>query len=84
MPPQEQPTIADHDAQRAGHLLMLEFGSRTQFDDPSLDYRRLFSERGLGGHPPGRGGDPIAHAAGSGVLTHSRLREKTRALAGDQ
>ena len=40
----EQPTLADHDAQRAGHRLMLEFGSRTQFDDPSLEYRRLFSE----------------------------------------
>ena len=23
---------------------MLEFGSRAQFDDPSLEYRRLFSE----------------------------------------
>src|SRR6478672_10319586 len=40
----EQPTVADHDAQRAGHILMLEFGSRTEFDDPSLEYRRLFSE----------------------------------------
>src|SRR5882762_11591982 len=44
MSSQEQSTIADHDAQRAGHLLMLEFGSRTQFDDPTLEYRRLFSE----------------------------------------
>ncbi len=33
-----------HDPQRAHHLLMLEFGSRTQFDDPKLEYRRLFSE----------------------------------------
>jgi hypothetical protein len=31
----------------------------------------------------GRGGDPIAHAAGSGVLTHSRLGE-VRALARDR
>src|SRR6202795_3067778 len=41
---QAPPTLTDHDAQRAGHLLMLEFGSRTQFDDPQLEYRRLFSE----------------------------------------
>ena len=41
---QEPPTLALHDAQRAHHLLMLEFGSRTQFDDPKLEYRRLFSE----------------------------------------
>ena len=25
-------------------MLMLEFGSRTEFDDPQLEYRRLFSE----------------------------------------
>jgi aquaporin Z len=25
-------------------MLMLEFGSRTEFDDPTLEYRRLFSE----------------------------------------
>ena len=24
--------------------MMLEFGSRTEFDDPKLEYRRLFSE----------------------------------------
>ena len=41
---QEPPTLALHDAQRAHHLLILEFGSRTQFDDPKLEYRRLFSE----------------------------------------
>jgi aquaporin Z len=29
---------------RAQHLLMLEFGDRADFDDPSLEYRRLFSE----------------------------------------
>ena len=33
-----------HDPERARHLLMLEFGSRSQFDDPRLEYRRLFSE----------------------------------------
>jgi len=29
---------------RARHLLALEFGSKAQFDDPSLEWRRLFSE----------------------------------------
>src|SRR6202034_2614939 len=29
---------------RARHLLALEFGSKEQFDDPSLEWRRLFSE----------------------------------------
>jgi aquaporin Z len=44
MPIQEPTTVTVHDPQRARHLLMLEFGSRTQFDDPKLEYRRLFSE----------------------------------------
>ena len=34
----------DHDRARALHLLTLEFGSRADFDDPRLAYRRLFSE----------------------------------------
>ncbi len=42
--PDQQPTLALHDPERARHLLMLEFGSRSQFDDPRLEYRRLFSE----------------------------------------
>ena len=29
---------------RTRHLLALEFGSRAQFDDPRLEWRRLFSE----------------------------------------
>jgi aquaporin Z len=29
---------------RTRHLLALEFGSKAQFDDPSLEWRRLFSE----------------------------------------
>jgi aquaporin Z len=29
---------------RARNLLALEFGSRTEFDDPALEWRRLFSE----------------------------------------
>src|SRR3954464_10652140 len=33
-----------HDRPRAEHLLMLEFGSRDEFDDTRLEYRRLFSE----------------------------------------
>ena len=41
---QQPPALAAHDPQRANHLLMLEFGDRTQFDDPSHEYRRLFSE----------------------------------------
>ena len=44
MPVEEPSTLAIHDAQRAHHLLMMEFGSRTDFDDPKLEYRRLFSE----------------------------------------
>src|SRR6476659_528211 len=29
---------------RAQHLLILEFGDRADFDDPRLEWRRLFSE----------------------------------------
>lgn len=36
--------LSDHDAARARHLLMLEFGSRADFDNPRLAYRRLFAE----------------------------------------
>jgi aquaporin Z len=42
--PQQSPILQGHDPERAHHILMLEFGSRTQFDDPRLEYRRLFSE----------------------------------------
>src|ERR1039458_9022128 len=41
---QQAPTLTVHDPERAHHLLMMEFGSRTDFDDPKLEYRRLFSE----------------------------------------
>jgi aquaporin Z len=44
MPLQEPANVTLQDPQRAHHLLMLEFGSRTEFDDPQLEYRRLFSE----------------------------------------
>lgn len=44
IPDREGAALAAHDAQRARHLWMLEFGSRTDFDDPSLAYRRLFAE----------------------------------------
>ncbi|HET9105442.1 MAG TPA: aquaporin [Solirubrobacteraceae bacterium] len=44
LPDRERPTLAAHDAQRARHLWMLEFGSRNEFNDPSLAYRRLFAE----------------------------------------
>ena len=36
--------LAAHDPQRARHLTMLAFGSRAEFEDPSLAYRRLFAE----------------------------------------
>ena len=44
MPIQESPNVVIHDPERAHHLLMLEFGDRRDFDDPKLEYRRLFSE----------------------------------------
>src|SRR5271167_2615503 len=44
MPIQDSSTLTIHDAPRARHLLMLEFGDRNDFDDPTLEYRRLFSE----------------------------------------
>jgi aquaporin Z len=36
--------LSEHDQARARGLLLLEFGSRADFDDPALEYRRLFSE----------------------------------------
>jgi aquaporin Z len=36
--------LTAHDSERARHLIMLEFGSREDFADPSLAYRRLFGE----------------------------------------
>jgi aquaporin Z len=44
IPDRERATLAAHDAQRARRLWMLEFGSRNEFNDPSLAYRRLFAE----------------------------------------
>ncbi len=41
---QGHPDLASHDLPRAQRLLMLEFGDRRNFDDPRLEYRRLFSE----------------------------------------
>jgi len=41
---QQLPPVITHDLPRAQRLLMLEFGSRDEFDDPRLEYRRLFSE----------------------------------------
>jgi aquaporin Z len=40
----EQAIIPIHDAPRAQRILTLEFGSREDFEDPRLEYRRLFSE----------------------------------------
>ena len=43
--PDSQPLAPKvHDPDRAEHLLTLEFGSRDDFDNPKLEYRRLFSE----------------------------------------
>jgi aquaporin Z len=44
LPDPQRATVAAHDPQRARHLWMLEFGSREEFNDPSLAYRRLFAE----------------------------------------
>jgi aquaporin Z len=44
VPDRERASLAGHDAQRARGLWMLEFGSRREFEDPSLAYRRLFAE----------------------------------------
>ena len=59
MPIQDIPPT--HDAQRADHLLMMEFEDRAQFGDPKLEYRRLFSEL-LGTFMP------VLVAAGGGLL----------------
>jgi aquaporin Z len=37
-------TLSAHDPARARHLMLLEFGSRDEFDDPDLGYRRVFGE----------------------------------------
>jgi aquaporin Z len=44
MPIQDPSSVVVNDPQRAHHLLTLEFGDRQDFDDPQLEYRRLFSE----------------------------------------
>ena len=41
--PDQMPHVI-HDVPRAERILTLEFGSREDFADPSLEYRRLFSE----------------------------------------
>ena len=40
----QPPPVTIHDLPRAQRFLMLEFGSRDEWDDPRLEYRRLFSE----------------------------------------
>jgi aquaporin Z len=44
MPKPEHAVLTPQDLARARHLSMLEFGSRRDFNDPRLAYRRLFSE----------------------------------------
>jgi aquaporin Z len=41
--PKATPLVV-HDPDRARHMAMLEFGSRDDFNDPALAYRRLFGE----------------------------------------
>ena len=41
---QQTPTLTVHDPERATPPVDARVGSRTQFDDPKLEYRRLFSE----------------------------------------
>ena len=40
----DQSRLVTHDLPRAERILTLEFGSREDFENPSLEYRRLFSE----------------------------------------
>jgi aquaporin Z len=60
----EPSALAAHDAQRARHLWMLEFGSRNEFNDPRLAYRRLFAEL--------LGTFMLALVAAGGGLLHAR------------
>jgi aquaporin Z len=42
---EEHPTLlSDHDSVRARRMLHQTYGSRDEFEDPGLEYRRLFSE----------------------------------------
>jgi aquaporin Z len=43
-PSTDRPDSTDESAQRVRHRLALEFGSRQEWDDPALEWRRLFSE----------------------------------------
>jgi len=42
--PSPSPLVPEHDRDRAQRILHLEFGSRAEFEDPSHEYRRWFSE----------------------------------------
>src|ERR1700722_9848035 len=44
LPNGERVQVTAREAERARHLWWLEFGSRDEFEDPSLEYRRLFAE----------------------------------------
>ena len=68
MPRQDSPGVVVHDPERAHDLLMLEFGDRKDFDDPRLEYRRLFSEL-LGTFML------VLVAAGGGILHAKKLAE---------
>ena len=51
-------------------MLMLEFGSREEFDDPRLEYRRLFSET--------LGTFMLVLAAAGGGLLHAKGESASR------
>ena len=44
MDAQQPIALGERDQQRARHRLVLEFGSREEFEDPRFGYRRLFAE----------------------------------------
>jgi aquaporin Z len=44
IPDRESAGLSAHDAQRARHIWVQEFGSPHEFNDPRLAYRRLFAE----------------------------------------
>ncbi len=44
VPDPAPPTLAMRDSARARHLTTLAYGSRSEFNDPGLAYRRLFGE----------------------------------------
>jgi len=69
-PQPRQITISDHDVAQAHRLLILEFGSLADFDNPRLEYRRLFSET--------LGTFMLVLAAAGGGLLHAKGESASR------